>query len=508
VKLYTSFSFSGGLQDDDDDDDDDGSFPRGCGVSGGAAASTSVAVSSAAASSSGGAGNGSFAAGASAPPPPPAAAAATTEGEHLHWRCAAHAAGVKHGDTIIAVNETNVERCSLDELITAISLAFGRVHLVLQRAGSSVDVYVKKKAGEGLFLSVKAGNEHNHGPFCVSGIHQSTSVPQQPAPSKILIHEIAVQIHGINHKQCEATQWLTSNDRTVLREFIKNYKENGGFYASTVKALSLQMRRSVVRLIDAASYPGWNDRLWLNSAAESMLNALLDRADAVHLAAATNSGRTAILDSDRDKNRYDPSTGVAYHFTQSGRRLYYWPKYRSRSEKGCTCRKPDWMRIAPKGRSEGVLTFMCSRSGVVLGNTMLTGHEGCKDAGSALYSFHPMRVGQSRLKSVVCDTPCMHATYMNTRAPKEFDEVQWTGDRFHIKPHTCRAIYDPDEYAIYDHINTSMIEQWHAVMDNLTTTVKGSTLAHAMFLLQTLEDDHYRYQCRVRDYPAANQCWK
>ena len=493
-------------------------------------------------------GNGSFAAGAPAPPrpaaaaasvtagvpdpppPPPAAAAAaaaittgapahpppaavapapaaacttTTEGQNLHWLCAAHAAGVRLGDTIVSVNGTNVQGCSLADLGTVMRLAVGRVHFVLKRGNVCVDVYVLKKYGEAWCLVVKAGN---HGPW-VCDIRQSTSVPQQPPPSKALIHEIAQQIHGINHKQCEATQWLTSNDRTVLREFLDNYKEKGGFHQSTVAALSYQMRRSVARLISAASYHGWNDRLWLNSATESMLNAMLDRAEAVHLAAASTSGRMAIPNLDRDKNRYDPSTGVAYHFTQSGSRLYYWPKYRCRSEKGCTCRKPDWMRIAPKGRSEGILTFMCSRSGVVIGNTMLTGHEGCKDAGSALYSFHPLRVGQSRLKSVVCDTPCMHATYMNTRAPKEFDDVQWTGDRFHIKPHTCRAIYDPDEYAIYDHTNTSLIEQWHAVMGTLTMTVKGSTLAHAMFLLQTLEDDHYRSQCKSLDYPAAKQCW-
>jgi hypothetical protein len=424
-----------------------------------------------------------------------------------HWHCAAHAAGVRIGDTLVSLNEINIETLPFEQLQRATKESSGQVKLKLRRANNVLCVNVETRAGDGLFVNVESRNKDKSGLFCVVGFSKSPSPPQQPAPSKALIYEIALQIHGINHKQCEATQWLTSSDRAVLRSFFSDYKDHGGVRPSAVDALARQMRRSVVRLIKAASYSGWNGRLLLNSAAESMLKAMIERADAVHSAASVTQPREAIPDSDRDKNRYDPSTGVAYHFTQSGRRLFYWPRYRCKSEKGCTCRKPDWMRIAPKGRSEGVLTFMCMKSGVVLGNTMLTGHEGCKDAGSALYSFHPMRVGQLRLQAVVCDTPCMHATYMNTRAPKEFDEVQWTGDRFHIKPHTCRAIYDPEEYAKYDHTNTSMIEQWHAIMDTLTTTVKGSTLSHAMFLLQTLEDDHYRYQCMTRSYPAESQRW-
>jgi hypothetical protein len=133
---------------------------------------------------------------------------------------------------------------------------------------------------------------------------------------------------------------------------------------------------------------------------------MLGRAEEVHAHACATSERTPIPDSESAKVRYDPSTGVAYHFTQSGRRLYHWPKFKTKSERACSCRKPDWMRIAPKGLSEGVLTFMCLRSGVVLGNTFLTGAEGCKDAGSALYSFHPLRVGIFALNSVICDTPC------------------------------------------------------------------------------------------------------
>ena len=82
-----------------------------------------------------------------------------------------------------------------------------------------------------------------------------------------------------------------------------------------------------------------------------------------------------------------------------------------------------------------------------------------------------------------------------------------TGDRFHITPHTCADIYNPDEYATYDAVNSSMIEQWHAIVDPLTRTVKGSKLTHAMFLVQTLQDDHYLAICKRNHYPENAQRW-
>jgi hypothetical protein len=231
--------------------------------------------------------------------------------------------------------------------------------------------------------------------------------PPPPAPSPSLIQELANQLHGTSHKQCEATQWLTFNDRTVLCNFFIAYKRDGGFYRSSVDSLKHGMlRKSLTRLIDAARYEGWNGRFWLHPAADNLLRAMLTRAEEVHAAAVSTFCRVRISESESAEVRYDPSTGVAYHFTQSGRRLYQWPKFKTKSERACSCRKPDWMRVAPKGLSEGVLTFMCLRSGVVLGNTFLTGAEGCKDAGSALYSYHPLQVEGLVLGSVICDTPC------------------------------------------------------------------------------------------------------
>lgn len=324
-----------------------------------------------------------------------------------------------------------------------------------------------------------------------------------PPPSVALIYELAIQLHGINNKQCESTQWLTKSDRDILRPFLAAYALAGAYKRSDLWNLdSSTLRRSVVRLLYEAQYDGPNGHFLLHPAAVSMLNAMVTRSQAVHDAALVRPARVPVAPGQGAP--YDPCSGMAYHFTASGQQLYLWPRFINlKSDAKSACNKPDWMQPGKKGSSHGILTTLCVDSGVVVGTTFLTGHEGCKDAGAALYSYHPLLA----LESVVCDTPCMHATYMNTRAGCCFDAIKWTGDRFHVGAHTCHAIYDPSEYSMYDHVNTSMVEQWHAIMSTLTKCVKGSTLPHAMLLLQTLQDDHYLDRCTTMQYPESSRVW-
>lgn len=322
------------------------------------------------------------------------------------------------------------------------------------------------------------------------------------APSLALVQAIAIQFRGMTNKQCEATQWLQKKDCQVLTDFFANYDADRHFKSGVSYVLRRrELRTSVANLIEAAGVEvtGKPGCFTLHPIAESLLREMLRRANEVRADLMKIPRRKRI--PEHEQPPYDPSTGVAYNFTKHGKRLYWWPKFKTQSDRTCDCRKPDWMSVAPQGLSEGILTFLCLDIGVVVGNHMLTTHEGCKDAGAALYSFHP---AIDELECVVCDTPCMHATYMNTRCGADFGDLQWAGDRFHIKPHTCRAVYDPNEYAKFDGMNTSLVEQWHSVMDCLTHTVKGSSLCNAMFLLQTLQDDHYLDVCAKKGLSPRN----
>lgn len=180
-----------------------------------------------------------------------------------------------------------------------------------------------------------------------------------PPPSSAFIYELAVQMQGINNRQCESTQWLTKSDRETLRPFLATYVLAGGYKRSDLWDLdSSTLRRSVVRLLYEAQYDGPNDLFLLHPAAVSMLNAMVTRSQSVHDAALARPARISV--TPRQGAPYDPCSGMAYHFTTSGQQLYLWPKFtnlKSKDDKGA-CNKPDWMQPGKKGSSHGILTTL------------------------------------------------------------------------------------------------------------------------------------------------------
>lgn len=317
--------------------------------------------------------------------------------------------------------------------------------------------------------------------------------------------EIAKQIYAICNKQCEATQWVSLSDKDVLRHIKANEVISTDTFVQWSQ--SPKIRRSLINLItEAKEHQADRVTFTLKIEVRDMLLAMLETVDDLEQAVSNSYTRKIIPPENRKP--YDPTSGTAYHFTQFGGQLYDWPHwtgvYQCKGSQACDCRKPDWATTTPKGMSEGVLTFMCLNSAVVIGTTFLTSHEGQKDAASALFAYH---ADLKDILSVVCDTPCMHATYLMTRAARDFIHLKLTADRFHGRGHTCYEIYNANEYPIYDHINTSLIEQYHAAMNCLETTLRGSTLAHAMLLLQTFHDDHYERRCRALHVPPERMKW-
>jgi hypothetical protein len=315
--------------------------------------------------------------------------------------------------------------------------------------------------------------------------------------------EICHQIFAICNKQCEATQWLTKWDIPILKDILNISARFGNLELLKWKASGL--RRSIFHLVESSVVPLEDGEYQLHETVVALLKGMVERVESI-LEAVKDKHSRELLDEDKRKP-YDPSTGVAYSFSSSGAQLYEWPNWSgvSKSEKpDCDCKKPDWMKTTKSGMSEGVLTFMCLKSNTVIGTTFLTAHEGQKDAAAAIYSYFEHLRG---LVSVVCDTPCMHASYLMTRAPRDFAGVKFTADRFHGRTHTCFEIYDANEYDVYDHVNTSLIEQHHSVIDCLTTTFKSTTLSHAMFLLQTLHQDIYDAKSHELGATEANTHW-
>jgi hypothetical protein len=245
----------------------------------------------------------------------------------LPWVCPAQAAGVRAGDIITQIDEKMVSSVEMligifksDAVQNAISLT-----LTLERTtGSSVKVLraIVFKGSHGK-LNLSVGSSSSGVLVVKLDPAEASAMPLPTPPSPVLLCEIAAQIHGINNKQCESTQWLIKSDRDALRVFLVSYVENGGLFLSDIAALeSAHARKSVVRLIGAARYDGLGGKKWLHPAIFSMLNAMVVRADFVHSEALSTPARVPV--SPDKAIPYDPSTGIAYHFTESGGRLYHW----------------------------------------------------------------------------------------------------------------------------------------------------------------------------------------
>jgi hypothetical protein len=173
---------------------------------------------------------------------------------------------------------------------------------------------------------------------------------------------------------------------------------------------SMQSRVSLYYLIVEASEELQPYHFKLNVMIEEMFQAMLKRIHDIESEINPDNNRKLVPENER--RPYDPSTGVADTFSSSGSQFFNWPNWTgvaNSTRADCDCKKNDWLNSNTPGQSEGVLTFMCMKSGVVVGTTFLTSHEGQKDASSALYCYHP---NLKHVKSVVCDTPCMHASYL------------------------------------------------------------------------------------------------
>ena len=151
-----------------------------------------------------------------------------------------------------------------------------------------------------------------------------------------LHRELAYQLYWMTNPQCEVTQWITTRSLPVLKVFLTEYRSSQKVYASTSERLrSDGLRISISRLIDEArarvlGFPG---KYTLHPAALALLDGALERAEEV-TASLSRIPRREALSSISSESRpvYDPSTGVAYHFTKKGERLFWFPDFKTKSE--------------------------------------------------------------------------------------------------------------------------------------------------------------------------------
>lgn len=299
---------------------------------------------------------------------------------------------------------------------------------------------------------------------------------------------------AISNDQTEMCEWLAPRDCDFIDDCLRRSLEGKLTLDFTRKAETMNVRRSLVALVEA-----YVERQQLESGPSIRL-----REDvAMMLRRMCEQARQDFADGEKQPMPpdypaplpADYSSGVAMFFTKTGGKLRPYPQFVNVGTAGSRdevrCDKTSWTQQQGKRhqfRGDGNETFMCVVSGVVLGTVFLDSPEGRSTATAALYT-HCLKTDED--VTVISDTACMHSRFVSNRLRRFFLRWKWLLDRFHMYPHKCKLCFNPNDFAFLDGENLSLIEQWHALVDALSVSIQRMTLDHAMFFLQLLIRDRY-----------------
>jgi len=304
-------------------------------------------------------------------------------------------------------------------------------------------------------------------------------------------------VQMLAHSQCEANQLVPTQMLLFLEDTVHLSKTIGFGYDDLIRwRRYLDVRKSLVFLLFAASESrphipdSVNKPFRLNADILSLFEALAQRVKSVNEHIQSLHERK-LYDID-ERPLFDPSQGQAYFFTSSGRSVASWPELKNdgRAESCESCDHPDWYKIAGSKMGEGILSVACLDSYTLRGFHFMLGHECKADAAAAVYCY-----SMEPPDSLTLDTPCQHSPYCNSRLNFYCSTFLFMGDRWHRLKHTCRKIFNPDDFRRFEQKKLSFIEQWHSLQMILKKMVAGATIEHAAFYACLLHDFHYNKRC-------------
>jgi len=176
---------------------------------------------------------------------------------------------------------------------------------------------------------------------------------------------------------------------------------------------------------------------------------------------------------------YNPPSGTAYYFTETGDKLREQPCYLindtiDKKSKGETCTK-----IFPKVSSGGfgyMFLFFCPIHGHCYGFHLVDGAEGRKDPFSALYKYKP-----SPPEELFYDFACQLNEYCLNREPMFFRMMRVWHDIFHGFNHICVPCFKSTRVLGLTHVNSEICEQFNSYLQSIKYT--GSHLSQINFML-------------------------
>ena len=186
-------------------------------------------------------------------------------------------------------------------------------------------------------------------------------------------------------------------------------------------------------------------------------------------------------------NTYDPRTGTAYYFTESGNKVRKLPEYEMtrKSQKyrktedpiDGPCRKK-YPKVSFGGYSYMFLWF-CPVHGHCYGFHLIDGAEGRKDVFSSL-----MKYKETMPKELFYDNACQLLEYCLNREPDLFKNTRFWHDLFHSIAHLCGINYKSTRVEGLEGINSEICEQVNSYLQSVKYTGAHLSQEHFVFFLQ------------------------
>jgi hypothetical protein len=326
--------------------------------------------------------------------------------------------------------------------------------------------------------------------------------------NRTLVFYLAVVFYNICHDSCVATQYVCEAECRVLQQLLDKTSFNGDY----IQHLRKTLRNNLFDLVSKCSI-ATKDGFELHPLVSSLFNGFVDAVVYYRKKALMCEKRSLI--APENQTSPDASTGVWTSFSSKNVKIAKWPYWDKRKSQRVIknllkkigyeqCEKPSWQKKKLHGKSEGLFTFMCPFSGVVIASTFLSDHEGRDTALAALYCYHP---SPKVIEFIISDTACMHAVFTAIRTG-EFSHIRWVLDRFHAGGHNCKGIYSTSNYKEFENLNDSIIEQYHASIDCLEQSFFNTKLASACMILQHFNYDLMLEMMKKKNIPQENINWR
>ena len=213
------------------------------------------------------------------------------------------------------------------------------------------------------------------------------------------------------------------------------------------------------------------------------LKYLIDKVESVHY---RDPNPTEIREM---PNTYDPRTGTAYYFTESGNQLREMPTYQADIEKDKRKKNEDEANdegecrkkypMVSFGGYSYILLWFCPLHGHTYGFHLIDGAEGRKDPFCSLVKYL-----EEMPEELYYDFACSLNQYCMNREPDLFKNTRFWHDLFHAIGHICGINFRSTKVEGLDGVNSEICEQVNSYLQFIKYTGSHLSQEHFVFFLQ------------------------